>query len=580
MRLLLYLALAIRCTCGNEESLSGVWGRYMQKESVAMAYKRTREELFSFAEKCREVEPWWSQVHKAHEERRRVVVFDVRHNWNGLGDTHERLNFVLRVGRALQRATYLWLDSVADPTGPTRSHHVANERAVRNHALQAFDPGMYVQGLGNLHWRWTAAERMALEAAHPGEIWVDVRYNCHQLAPTDGMCGDVELTWGNGSIALPATGNASSSVVAAARVMTFLNVTLHDVPLLRVELSIQGQLTPESRLPGVCPRRDSPPGACDQSCESFLNWRPRASLWAALRPHLATLDQWAGAVSLTIRTGAADHFGALYHALEPNKTGDLTHKSLNTRLEKLFWPCPASAAIYNRNREPTESPCVQYISDRPGRPTPTVELAMRCGGDGDKDADSRLFNESSGTLASFFECSARVARALAAHKGQPNSWGLAVFSDAPGLKCLLEESSLAAAGRMMITPSAPGHVQYAPSGPPLTLVAKMTLVDWFLIGLFDWQTPVLGSAFGGASMVRGFRDRSLPAGSNAVEHFDRGFERWFLVGRENERGNGVGMDILCTLAETHDQCPVTQRSVAEMLELYKQAGPQGLLIQG
>ena len=106
------------------------------------------------------------------------------------------------------------------------------------------------------------------------------------------------------------------------------------------------------------------------------------------------------------------------------------------------------------------------------------------------------------------------------------------------------------------------------------------MVDWMLVGLCDWQVPALGSAFGGASVVRSMHVRNMPAGSNAVENFDRGFERWFTVGRENEHGQGVDMELLATLGETHLQCPVTQRSVAEQLALYTQAGPQGLIIKG
>ena len=569
MRLLLslLLALAVCCCHGAEPDASlqpSPWARFLRREAVALAHKRTREELNNFVERCAEVAPYWAEVVERHETRARVIVLDVRHNWNGLGDTHERLNFLLRVGRGLQRASYLWLDSTADPGGPQRQH--TGERIVRNHSEQAFDPGKYVQGLGNVHWRWTAAERSAVEAVHRGQKWVSLRYECKKII-ADEMCGDVELQDVDTSAVAFAMADASGVAVARA-VMNYLNDTLRDAPLLRLELTIQGQLTPESRLPGMCPVEH-----CDQSCESFLNWRPRASLWAALRPHLTALDKWAGVAALTVRTGAADHFGALYSALQANAS--LDKETLIPRMEALFWPCLPGVPNFNRNRMPGEAPCVNWISDRADRPTPTVELAQRCGGHASSLGTQRLFPDSGGSVGAFIECAARMSAAVAAERGQPDAWGIAIFTDSPGLKCLLEESSLGVGGRVLVTPSAPGHVQYAPSGEALDAVAKMTMVDWFLVGLCDWQIPALGSAFGGASVVRSMHSRSLPAGSNTVENFDRGFERWFTVGRENERGQGVDLGVLSTLGETHDQCPVTQRSVADMLALYTQAGPQG-----
>jgi hypothetical protein len=576
LRLFLSSLLVAACCCAEPDASlqPSPWARFLGREAVAMAHKRTREELDNFVRRCAELEPYWEGVVKHHESRARVVVLDVRHNWNGLGDTHERLNFLLRVGRGLQRATYLWLDSTADPGGPERQH--SGERMVRNHSEQAFDPGQFVQGLGNVHWRWTAAERRAVVTSHPpGQKWVSLRYECKNII-ADGMCGEVELQDADSGAVAFSVANGSGLEVARG-VFAYLNDTLRDAPLLRLELTTQGQLTMESRLPGVCP---IPMEHCPQNCESFLNWRPRASLWGHLRPHLTVMDKWAGVVGLTVRTGAADHFGALYSALQPNASRTQDRDSLISRTEALFWPCQPGVPNFNRNRLPEETPCVNWVSDRAGRPTPTVELAQSCSGHASAARTQRLFPDSSGSLGAFVECAARVAAAVAADRGQPDAWGVAIFTDAPGLKCLLEESSLGASGRVLVTPSAPGHVQYAPSGAVLDQVSRMTLVDWMLAGLCDWQVPALGSAFGGSSVVRSMHDRHLPAGSQAVENFDRGFERWFTVGRENEQGQGVDTELLATLGETHPQCPVTQRSVAEMLALYTQAGPQGLLIKG
>ena len=460
-RFLSTLLVAACCLCvhGAEPDASlrpSPWARFLRHEAVALAHKRTREELNNFVSRCADLAPYWASVVEHHESRQRVIVLDVRHNWNGLGDTHERLNFLLRVGRGLQRATYLWLDSTADPGGPARKH--TGERMVRNHSEQAFDPGQYVQGLGNVHWRWTAAERSAVATAHPGgQKWVSLRYECKKII-ADEMCGAVELQDVDSGAVAFSMADASGQAVARA-VWAYLNDTLRDAPLLRLELTIQGQLTTESRLPGVCPTEH-----CNQSCESFLNWRPRASLWAALRPHLTVLDRWAGVVALTVRTGAADHFGAMYTALQPNASRTQDRESRISRTEAHVWPCQPGVPNFNRNRLPEEAPCVNWISDRAGRPTPTVELARRCGGHASAAGTQRLFPDSSGSLGAFVECAATMAAAVAAHRGQPDAWGVAIFTDAPGLKCLLEESSLGGSGRVLVTPSAPGCVAKAPTG--------------------------------------------------------------------------------------------------------------------
>lgn len=79
---LLCLALwAHGCVADTDDVLTSTWGRYLDKEGVAMAYTRTRQELVAFAGRCKAVEPYWARVHEAHAQRRRVVVFDVRHNW-------------------------------------------------------------------------------------------------------------------------------------------------------------------------------------------------------------------------------------------------------------------------------------------------------------------------------------------------------------------------------------------------------------------------------------------------------------------------------------------------------------------
>jgi len=496
---------------------------------------------------------------------------------NGLGDTHERLNFILRVGRALGRAAFLWADSEADPSGPPRARHVNAERVVRPYTRGMFDPGAYVNGFGGVKWRWSASRREAAEARHPGAAWLFLHYECMRYG--DGGCTHSQVRFGdNASVALDA--DTKDARETAQRVFAFLNEHFRHHPLLRLQTSLQGDLTPESRLPDVCPRgfNAAPPPHCDQYCESFFNWRPNRKTWVALRPHLAKMDGWKATVGLTVRTGTADHYGALPEVLQRSLLAGANGSAaaIAARLETLFAPCPPGTVPFRRDKQVGERACVNWNSDEPAAPPPSLQLAARCGGrHGGAEDSPPLYGESGGPLGAFIDCGARAAQALAAASGGDEearaAWGVMLFSDAPAVKCLLEGSELARQGHAHVTPTAPGHVQYAPDGPVLHAVGRMTLVDWYLIGLLDWQLVVLGSAFGGSTNVRRKTSPRQPEGSG-LSAMHRGFERWFEAGRENFLGRGVDVATLETLSSTSHICPVTQFSNTKIFELYEQAG--------
>lgn len=89
------------------------WTEWVSGDKAANAHERTRAELQAFSAQCFQMAPYWAAVADVHESLSSVVVFDVRHNWNGLGDSHERLNFILRVGRKLNRASFLWANGAS-----------------------------------------------------------------------------------------------------------------------------------------------------------------------------------------------------------------------------------------------------------------------------------------------------------------------------------------------------------------------------------------------------------------------------------------------------------------------------------
>ena len=115
---------ALAWRCGGEDaaspSVAERWAGFLADEVVAHRYSRTREELQQFGTACAYMAPTWVALADAHESLSRVIVVDCRHNWNGLGDSHERWNFLLRVGRSLRRAAFLWNDGCADRDGPPR----------------------------------------------------------------------------------------------------------------------------------------------------------------------------------------------------------------------------------------------------------------------------------------------------------------------------------------------------------------------------------------------------------------------------------------------------------------------------
>jgi hypothetical protein len=392
---------------------------------------------------------------------------------------------------------------------------------------------------------------------------------------------------GNGSVL--ADVHTDSAAATAAAIFDVLSSGAADAaPLLRLQLSHQTDLIPEAQLERVCPAWS---GSCDQACESFANWRPNRQTWAALRPHLRVLDSWAGgAVALTVRTGAADHVGALPGALLAGRhgsnggNGSLAARPVpagadaSAELAALFAPCDAGVPPLSRAKAPGEAPCVNWApregvppATTAAAPPPSAVLAARCGGPGGESVPLPGGAPGGGSLGVFVDCAARLARSLAERANMSRDWGVVLFSDAPALKCLLEDSALAAAGHGHVTASAPGHVQYAPPGAVMRRVALATIVDWYLLGLVDAVIPVLGSAYGRSADVRRKAPKPPPPTGSSVRAMTSGVERWFEAGRENFRGLGVDLGTLQLLVASGPACPVTAASCKTLHDLYAEA---------
>ena len=549
------------------------WASWLAGEAVAHRYARTRAELERFGHDCAFMAPAWASLADAHESLARVIVVDVRHNWTGLGDSHERWNFLLRVARATGRAAFLWADDCADAEGPKRSVAPGVPAHVRPPGCQ-FDPGAYVSGFGGVDWRWDAAKRRRVQAAQgPGAAEVAVQFQC--LREISRGCGHAVVRWAaNATVALSVEGAEAEDT--AGPVQAFLTDALATHPWLRLETTVQGDLTREAFSARSCRWVGHPDRPeCGQSCESVANWRPRPRTWAVLRPTLLRLDAWAAVASVTVRTGAADHFGAQPETLTAGDAGGAPNASAAQldAIERLMQACTPDAPNFRRDKMPNETPCVNWRSDDPSAEAPNATLFRGCSGMIDIFGASNATTEalltvSDGPLGTYIGCAARGAAALAAAEDRsPDSWGVMLFSDAPALKCALEASALAAAGHAAVTPSHPGHTQYAPAGALLRNAGMSAITEWYVLGLTDISLHTFSSAFGGSANVRGFRPRRVPPGAMHVP-LHRGFERWFEAGRENHGPVRVDAATLTILAATHDGCPVQQQSVREAARHY------------
>ena len=109
------------------------------------ASKLLRDELVRYGRECQCTQRLERFRHELHTRLSRVLVYDVRFGWNGVGNSLKRWQALLRLGLAAGRASFLWM---MDPqSGPPR-----------------FDLGFYFTALG-ADYRWSAHSQLAVRAA-------------------------------------------------------------------------------------------------------------------------------------------------------------------------------------------------------------------------------------------------------------------------------------------------------------------------------------------------------------------------------------------------------------------------------
>ena len=590
------------------------WARWMPREHFALRYRRTAAELQAFRSACAWLAPAWHAAHVAHAEMLRVLVWDVRHNFNGLGDAYEPLMLLLRIGRALGRATFMHFDGCnADPDAPPA--YGPSRRRERGRGFNcSFDPPAFVSGFGGLNWRWDATQRRRLAKAHSEVVTpLLLQYTCLPLVP-DGPAGDpwhgcerVALRFAaNDSVTFEAKGTVDG---AADALLRYIHDELREVPVLRIATRDQYDFERAGRLPWVCAAAGHPwpaaataeaqlPPQCSLACETFASWRPKRRLWAALEPALTQLEAWDGAIGLLLRSGVADQVAShggetLQHAADAialEEAGASAHSGLQHDLAALLTPCPEGTQHYLRNRLPGAPPCATfYEPDAVVRAAPNETAAHTCApAEGAKLSVAEremLLGAASGPLGAYIGCAALAARALA--RASPPSggsagasgggrYGVMMFSDAPAFKCLLEGSALARAGHVGITPSAPGHVSLAPDGEALKLVALATLADHYLMGLLDAVVLITTTAYSGAAQLRRALHPRLPPDSR-LQSLQPAYERWFDVGRDTpgaQTANDAAMLKLLLSAPANANCPTTTSSVARAASAYARSAEE------
>lgn len=110
-------------------------------------------ELSTFARHCNCTRRIEERRAELHANLTRILVFDVRFLWWGIGNSLVRWLNLLRVGLASGRATFLWMEGRLPARGgkaPPRDN---------------FDLGSYFQSLG-ADWRWNAKAEARVRAVH------------------------------------------------------------------------------------------------------------------------------------------------------------------------------------------------------------------------------------------------------------------------------------------------------------------------------------------------------------------------------------------------------------------------------
>jgi hypothetical protein len=143
-----------------------------------------RRELKLYRESCLCTQRVYQRATSLYRQLDRVLVFDLRFRWWGLGNNLGRWLTLLRVGLASGRATYLWMSDDNDSAKPL------------------FDLGRYFVSEASGSWRWTPAtaervrQRMASHKINASEP-LTIAHHCLRVRQA---CEEHELRWAGGGV--------------------------------------------------------------------------------------------------------------------------------------------------------------------------------------------------------------------------------------------------------------------------------------------------------------------------------------------------------------------------------------------
>jgi hypothetical protein len=127
---------------------------------------RLQQERNVYQERCACTQRVMSRARLLHERLDRVIVFDIRFRWWGLGNNLSRWLALLRFGLASGRATYLWMSDQAWSTQIKVDVANASSRRRRQKVEQPapyFDMGAFFESEA-CEWDWSPASESKVRA--------------------------------------------------------------------------------------------------------------------------------------------------------------------------------------------------------------------------------------------------------------------------------------------------------------------------------------------------------------------------------------------------------------------------------
>jgi len=127
---------------------------------------RLQQERNVYQERCACTQRVMSRARLLHERLDRVIVFDIRFRWWGLGNNLSRWLALLRFGLASGRATYLWMSDQAWSTQSKVDVANASSRRRRQKVEQPapyFDMGAFFESEA-CEWDWSPAAESKVRA--------------------------------------------------------------------------------------------------------------------------------------------------------------------------------------------------------------------------------------------------------------------------------------------------------------------------------------------------------------------------------------------------------------------------------